>query len=332
VTALVAQGSPCPAAALEEMERFRARYAPQSGSPWHSVATAERIALLAAERTTRLLTGPKTRTILSRENEELVGLVCWTRLDWDTEQFGFPAARLDLLTASGDRQSAGRTKTDLVDDALQECRNHDIRHVTARVDAGDLTSVGALERNGFELIDGIQTFSLRIPSAPIAVRNSAESITVRLYQESDLPQVLQIARSAYVYDRFHADSALDEETADRINETWVRNSCLGTMADAVIIATAGDAVLGYVTCQIDKEATRVLGVGCGEIGMVATTSRMRNAGVASAATVRALEWFEAQGVSAVEVGTQLRNIGAARLYEGCGFRLTAASLTLRKVM
>ena len=133
-------------------------------------------------------------------------------------------------------------------------------------------------------------------------------------------------------DRFHADSAIDIETADRINETWVMNSCLGQMADAVIIASAGETLLGYVTCIVDKEASRVLGTGCGEIGMVATAASARNSGVASAATIAALEWFALQGVSFVEVGTQLRNIAAARLYERCGFRLAAASLTWRKLI
>jgi RimJ/RimL family protein N-acetyltransferase len=104
------------------------------------------------------------------------------------------------------------------------------------------------------------------------------------------------------------------------------------MADAVVIACAGNTVLGYVTCCIDKEATRVLGRGCGEIGMVATISKARQAGVASAATYSSLDWFASQGVEVVEVGTQLRNIAAARLYERCGFRLTAVNYTWRKLL
>jgi len=316
--------------ALEEMEQFLKRHSSPTAAPWHFVSTPDRTALLVAERLRRTLTGPKTEIILSHHRAELAGLVCWTWLDWDTEQFGFPAARLEALTASGDRQGATRIKTGLVSDALRDCRRSGVHHVTARVDAGDVTSIAALQQNGFELIDGIQTFSLRLPAT--SPERSADSITIRLYEESDLPQVLRIARSSYVHDRFHADTAIDQETADRINETWVCNSCLGHMADAVIIASAGDTVLGYVTCRIDQEATRVLGVGCGEIGMVATCARARKGGVATAATVGALEWFAAQGAAAVEVGTQLRNIAAARLYERCGFRLAAASLTWRKLV
>ncbi len=206
-----------------------------------------------------------------------------------------------------------------------------MRHITARVNAGDIASIEALQRNGFELIDGIQTFSLRLSERHAAPARE-DSFDLRLFEESDLPQVLDLARTAYTHDRFHLDSAIGQETADRVNEMWLRNSCNGQIADAVVVACAGSTVLGYVTCRIDKEATRVLGIGCGEIGMVATISQARKSGVASAATYSSLDWFASQGIEVVEVGTQLRNIAAARLYERCGFRLTAVNYTWRKLL
>ncbi len=318
-------------ASMEEMERFLAAYGPEGATQWHSASTPDKVAALLATQNRSLLNRKDTVKLASHSDFGLRGIACWTPLAWDTEQFGFPAARLDLLAASGESESATVIKTNLVKRAVEDWRERGIRHVTARVAAADTTSIEALQHNSFALIDGIQTFSLLMPPAP-HFQKRENPFTLRLFRESDLPQVLEIARTSYVHDRFHADSALDKDTADRINETWVRNSCLGQMADAVIVASAGDTLLGYVTCRIDKEATSVLGVGCGEIGMVATTANSRNAGVASAATISALEWFAMQGVPFVEVGTQFRNIAAARLYERCGFRLAAASLTWRKLV
>ncbi|HEY4087012.1 MAG TPA: GNAT family N-acetyltransferase [Bryobacteraceae bacterium] len=320
-----------PASTVEELEHFVARHGRQQYTPWHQIATSDRVEALVNLRMHNLLMRESTHRICTRNDFEIAGLACWTELAWDSEQFGFPAARLDLLVASGARSEAAVVKRDLVSEAVLACSNRGICHIAARVDAADLTSIEALRRNNFDLIDGIQTFSLQIPAA---TKFNTESLpfNLRLYRESDLPQVRELARTAYIHDRFHADSALDTETADRVNETWVVNSCLGHIADAVIIASAGDRVLGYVTCRIDKEATRVLGIGCGEIGMVATAATARKSGVASAATLAALEWFSLQGVSFVEVGTQLRNIAAARLYERCGFRLAAANLTWRRIV
>jgi ribosomal protein S18 acetylase RimI-like enzyme len=316
---------------VEELEHFVARHGRQGYTPWHQIATSDRVEALANLRVHNLLMRESTHRVCWRNDFEVTGLACWSELAWDSAQFGFPAARIDLLAAGGNRSDSAVIKRNLVSETVLACGNRGIRHITARVDAADLTSSEALGRNNFDLIDGIQTFSLRIPLAA-TFQTERHGFDLRLFRESDLPQVRELARTAYIHDRFHADSALDTETADRVNETWVMNSCLGHIADAVIIASSGDRVLGYVTCRIDKEATRVLGIGCGEIGMVATTAASRNSGVASAATMAALEWFSLQGVSFVEVGTQLRNIAAARLYERCGFRLAAASLTWRRIV
>lgn len=320
-----------PIPGVEELEHFVARHGRQGYTPWHQIATSDLVEGLVSLRVHNLLMRESTHRIWRRNDSEITGLACWTELAWDSEQFGFPAARMDMLVSTGARNEAAVIKSDLVSETVLACGSRGICHITARVDAADLTSIEALRKNDFDLIDGIQTFSLSIPPAA-KFNTEPRSFDLRLYRETDLPQVRELARTAYIHDRFHADSALDTETADRVNETWVVNSCLGHIADAVIIASDGDRVLGYVTCRIDKEATRVLGIGCGEIGMVATAAVARNSGVASAATLAALEWFSLQGVSFIEVGTQLRNIAAARLYERCGFRLAAASLTWRRIV
>jgi len=177
-------------------------------------------------------------------------------------------------------------------------------------------------RSGCLFCEGLASGFLQSPRKP---GGTDFSLCTRLFQEQDLPQILQIAGSSYSHDRFHADETLDSETADRIHREWLRNSCNGTMADAVIVAVRGDLVLGYVTCKLDREALS------GSIEMVATTSGERGRGVAMSCTLAALDWFRSQNTQVVEVGTQLRNIAASRLYEKCGFRLVSNSLTLRKV-
>src|SRR5260370_28831314 len=96
---------------------------------------------------------------------------------------------------------------------LEEAGERGIRYLTARVDAADLSTVHVLERSGFDMIDAIQTFSLHLEKKGVSGQ-----FETRLFREPDLPQVLEIARSSYVHDRFHADSAIQPSVADRINE------------------------------------------------------------------------------------------------------------------
>lgn len=256
-----------------------------------------------------------------RRIETPVGTAAWRTLEWDSEQFGIPAARLDLLEASGSYSDARAHNRELLNTVLAQCREGGIRHLSARVDTGDLAAIAALEEAGFELIDGIQTFRLRIRGNLMPAPSGT-----RLFEPRDLPEVLEIGRTAFIFDRFHADPALPPVVADRVNECWTRNCCLGIAAEAVVVAQEEGRVASYVTCQADRQAS------IGIIILVATAVWARGRGAARRASSAALHWFGGQGLEAVEVGTQLRNIPAARLYEGLGFRLTRTSLTFRKVL
>jgi RimJ/RimL family protein N-acetyltransferase len=329
---------------LEEHTRFWSAHQVHSASSWREVGPADARTLLAQEQSRRLLNNERASKVVVRRYGAVVGVACLTPLDWDTEQFGFPAARLEIHASAEDREQCMADHFELLKRVLDDCRRQGVAHLIARVDAGELTTIHALEHGGFELIDGIQTFSRRLTGreheSPLPSRDRQGpdldgpglqvACSIRLYQEADLPQIEKIARSSYIYDRFHADYALSTSKADAVNAAWVRNCCLGKMADAVIVAAEGDAVLGYATCKIDRDASRLLGTGCGVIGMVATSEAARNRGIAAAATHGALEWFRRNDVTVVEVGTQIRNVPAGRLYERCGFRLSAVNLTFRK--
>ncbi len=152
-------------------------------------------------------------------------------MQWDSEQFGIPAARLDLLEASGSYAEARAQKRDLLASVLHGCREAGVRHLSSRVDTGNLTTIHVLEEAGFELIDGIQTLRLSLNGDHASVPAGT-----RLFEPRDLIELLEIGRTAFVFDRFHTDPALSSAIADRINESWTRNCCLGTAADAVVVA------------------------------------------------------------------------------------------------
>lgn len=278
----------------------------------------------------RILSHEDAAALAAEAGGRLCGLACWTTLAWDSQMFGFPAARLDLLLT--DEDASIEIKQSLLLETLEGVRKRGIRHIIARVDAGDLSTTRALEQAGFEIIDGIQTFSLLLTASTSVPRDLTEGIQTRLFEEQDLNQILDIARHSYIFDRFHADTAIDTATADRINEEWLLNSCNGKAADSVVVAIKGTTVLGYATCKIDREIREGLGLGFGSIVMVATEERARKRGVAMACTEAAIRWFQSRNVEVVQVGTQLRNIPAARLYEKCGFRLIENTLTLRKLL
>lgn len=267
----------------------------------------------------------------NKTTHELTGAASWRALPWDTQQLGINIARIETLIASGPYDDRVHQYEALLSDVVSDCKFAGIRYLTTRVDAGDVPAIHSLERAGFCLIDSIQTFSLDLKSwKEPGSRNSA--LTVRPFQPGDLDDVLEIARTSYVFDRFHSDPAIGREAADTFHEAWLRNSCAGIACDRVIVGAGDSGVASYVTCKIDQPQLGATGLSVGTIVMVATANRARGQGCALATTFGALNWFTEQGVHIVEVGTQLRNLGAASLYQKAGFHPTAATFTFRKLL
>jgi dTDP-4-amino-4,6-dideoxy-D-galactose acyltransferase len=252
----------------------------------------------------------------------------WNSLAWDSELFGFPAALIEVLAASGGYTEARVAASELLRKVLDEATDAGIRHLIARVASSLTAHAHALAEHGFELIDGIQTFALGLSAAsPTGVPGT------RLASETDADVVADIARSCFVYDRFHSDVAIGAGTANRVHEEWARNSVSGEAADAVVLATAGNgSIEAFVTIKLDSLSWGSLGVRIAAIPLVASSLEARGKGAARRATAGALAWCRAQQVDLVEVGTQISNIPAARLYQSEGFRTTAVSLTYRRII
>ncbi len=284
----------------------------------------------ALERDLGLLSSDESFGTVTRNGSQILGLACWTRLGWDSEQLGIPAARLDLLVASGGYEEALARKSSLLKTVTEECRLRGIRYLTARVSASELSTIHALGQAGFDQVDGILTFSARLGEAAQQPVNGG--LEARLFRARDMEQILAIARTAYTCDRFHADRSLAPGVADRLYAAWVRRSCSGQEADAVVVATKRSRVLGYATCRLRRDAGAGGKPPVGTIVLVATSEEARGQGVGSATLSGAFDWFRDQGVETVEVGTQMQNVGACRLYERCGFKMARMSLTYRRLL
>ena len=251
-------------------------------------------------------------------------------LPWDSERLGVTAARIDYLVADGSYGDQQQAKKHLLEQVLNEARHRGVRHLSVRVDASDLSGIHVLEVNGFITVDGILTFAIDLSGHKKVAR--VYDFATRLGTTADAEPAAELARTAYLYDRFHSDPFISGERADQLHATWLRNACVGKTGDAVIVAEDRSGLLGFVTCALQSDTAFTLGSLVGTIGLVASAKRARARGVGYATTIAALDWFKEQGCEIVEVGTQLRNIPASRLYQRCGFRLVGSSISLRLLL
>lgn len=265
------------------------------------------------------------------EQNHVRGFGCFRKLPWDSQQLRMTAARIDYLIAAGSYNEQRSVKEMLLEELLVEAQNVGVWHMSARVDASDLSSLHVLEEAGFLTVDGLLTFALDLKE-PSAVEPTND-FEIRLATAEDAPETAALGRTAYVYDRFHADPFIDRELADELYANWVQDSCDGKAADAVLIAEDQSGLLGFVTCKLPSDiGSNAANSRRGTIVLVASASHARGRGVGYSLTMAALEWFRQSGCETVDVGAQLSNIPAARLYQMCGFRLRATSVSLRRLL
>lgn len=266
-----------------------------------------------------------------KSSAAIAGFAALSRLPWDSEQLGMPAARLDYLISNGPYLQGSAIKRALADCVLLFCDKEGIRHLSARADASDLSSIHVLEEKGFIQVDGILTFALQLdgtrPGLP-----AHSPIKIRIATAADAEAAAELAGKAYIYDRFHSDPAIPVERSDRLHANWLRNSCSGKAADAVVLAEENGRLLGFVTCKLNRDTKEHLGKLIGTIVLVATAKEASRRGIGRMTTMASLDWFREQGTAIVEVGTQLRNLPASRLYERCGFKLVGSCVSLRKLI
>jgi len=285
---------------------------------------------LCLARAAGTLQSPQTVAWIAESADTVLGFASLSKLPWDSEQIGLPAARLDYLVAVGAYPEQCRVKQALLTAVLEYGLGYSVKHLSARLDASDLSSQHVLEQAGFILVDCILTFALDLVSVTLA--NPSAGINIRLATPSDGEAAAELASQVYICDRFHSDPVIPKERADGLHATWLRNSCAGKVADVVVLAEDHQGLLGFVTCKLLRDTKVHLGKLVGTIVLVATAKQARGRGIARATTLAALAWFRQQGANIVEVGTQLRNIPASRLYQSCGFRLVGSSISLRKLL
>lgn len=227
-------------------------------------------------------------------------------LEWDSDFFGVRIARLQPARS---RPAMER--------ALRRARRDKIDCLYFLAGAGDAPAVRFAEDNGFRLMD------LRVTlETEGAVRRGArrpKGFRFRLFAPADAAALEAIAGESHRDSRFFADPRFERARCRELYRTWIRKSCEGR-ADAVWVAEARGAAVGYVTCVRR-------GKGRGEIGLVGVAPGARGKGVGHRLLVEALRWFSRKGVKRVRVATQGRNPGAQRLYERAGFATRAVELS-----
>ena len=287
---------------------------------YRTYSRREQTAILRADVDHTLATSGESSVALG--TPDLMAAVIVRPLPWDSAYFGVPMGRADLLvrpdTTHAQREAA-------IEAACRTAREAGVRHMTARVDVGDLETLAALETHGFRTMDALGTYILR--AGKDAVREVRSVGPLRPATPADRDEILAITRQAYAgyRGRFHLDPQLPRDRADAFYEVWAQQCLSGAMADVVMVSSdSAGRVIGYLAHRRREPAssigTPIYGGGLGAC--------RPDAPGAYASLIRdSALWAHGQGAVA-ECQTQISNFPVIRVYESVGFHYVRAEYTL----
>lgn len=295
---------------------------------WLRPDAPQLLSALVRHRLTQRIGEPGNQAWSASVGAEVHAVAVLRPLAWDSRVLEIRAGRIDLLTAGGyDARRAA--VSDVLRRALFAAKAAGIRHVSVRLDCGDDGAIHELERHGFLNVDALATFGIQLQALGERSVPGHPGDPVRLVAVSETERIGEIAAESFCHGRFHADPDISPEAVRGLYRQWAVACCEGIAADAVLVAGDQDGVRGFVACSMLPDTAAFLQRPAGTIVMIATTTGARGRGVGSRLVAGATAWFKQQGAAAIEVGTQLSNIRAARLYERCGFRLVSGAMSYR---
>jgi ribosomal protein S18 acetylase RimI-like enzyme len=228
---------------------------------------------------------------------------------WLAGVLGRPAFRVSVLPAAenNDRTAPG---------SPERCEAPGFYF--AKVPSRSVGSIQALTALGFHVVDVNVVFE----RAPAALE-APQDVLVRDFQEPDQDAVLEIAASAFIYDRFHLDPQMPHAAGDAVKREWVRNYALGHRGERLAVAVRNGEPAGFLaSLAVEAKGERIR-----VIDLIGVAKAHQGHGVGRA-LVNDFIASAAGRFDRLRVGTQVANIPSVRLYEQCGFRFTDSSYVL----
>lgn len=226
-----------------------------------------------------------------------------TKLAWDSENFGFPVAkiatpRLDNISL---REVLCRAKVD------------GMRLVFWPAAADQAPPATILKEFAGSLVERRVSYGADLSQISDAAEPGA--FETHTYGEaSPSASLVELSIAAGVSSRFSVDPRFPKDKFRSLYRIWIERSVCGPMADVVLVANQRGSNV------VDGMLTMSLSAGVGTIGLVAVSERVRGKGLGKILMAQAHRWLARRLASRCNVVTQLENVAACKLYERCGYR------------
>jgi RimJ/RimL family protein N-acetyltransferase len=173
-------------------------------------------------------------------------ILTWSKAPWDEVVCGFPVLQITNVQVLGNDANIDIRQFARVRDKLDACL------VSCRLPHDSLKESMLLEEHGFRFIEMVL-----FPELDLAGFNAGavdRLLPVSRATESDMPRLLDIARAAFLNERFKMDHRLDPAISDQRFCNWV-NSSLRHPTQELYTVKDGSCIVAFFVIESLSDGT-----------------------------------------------------------------------------
>jgi RimJ/RimL family protein N-acetyltransferase len=240
----------------------------------------------------------------------------WSIVPWDAAVTGFPVWQLNDIGLNG---PSADTDMRLFEEARDRAG---VGLISCRLGHDQLNASMFLENHGFRFIEMIYRPELEL--APGRLSDLPEpSLSVVQATEEDLPQLIDMAGTAFCNERFNVDPRLGPEMGNRRYQNWIRSSFMHPSQQLYALKDDNSIVSFFVT-EMQND-----GVCYWHLNAVSPEQQGQGYGLRSWLTM--LHQAEDAGAMRVRTSIVARNHRVLNLYARLGFRFPPPMMTFHWV-
>ncbi len=222
----------------------------------------------------RTIEGKESSSFIAKDGEKIVGVITFCELPWDSKLFNRKMGSIKHLIVSAEYNEILKTSNALISETIQWAKEKKYEFILRKINTDDVTSIRALETNGFKLVDTLLDYvydPYKKPFTNLTQPVLTAGASIRLATFEDETELISIAHQAFKnhFGRYHSDENIPRDDANKVYEEWITSSLKG-YADFIIVLEIDGKIAAYSIWRnpTDEELKENLPIGHYSLGAV----------------------------------------------------------------
>jgi ribosomal protein S18 acetylase RimI-like enzyme len=246
------------------------------------------------------------KVLVAEENNMLLGLI-GVRLEERSED--------DIFWLAAKKGSRQETVMGMLVNAVEKTARSNT--ISAGIDEGSPRIAEWIKR-GYTLNPGWLRMSAKLTGSK-TVPETAKGIILRSLREGEEQQLIEVMNTGFGWRRLEPGAINGWKTEDPpFTEDWVQ------------VAETSGTIVSAVVAKPDTDYNKFFHLKRGHLGPAATLPEHRSKHLASALTVKAMNFLYEKGMKTARLGTSELNVPSITLLQNIGFHVDSVRKVLRK--